>query len=455
MIATDPPRFMTELRQLARLATPLLAAQLLTTGTGVVDTLMSGHYHANDLAAVAIGNSLWLPLYLFIAGLTIATTSMVARFHGAKNSQAIIVTIQQGIWLALAVSVVASIILINSRVLLDWFNVGSAMAPITEGYLRAIAFAMPAAAIYNGLRSFCEGMGRTKPYMLSSLIAFLINIPLNYGLIYGYWGLPELGGVGCGWATAASMWLQVLLLGIFTARAKHYDGIDLYRQWLKPNWVEIRKIAVIGLPISAAVLAEVSIFSTIALLLSPLGASVVGGHQIALNVSHLIFMFPLSLSQAITIRVGYFLGKKSQAQANFVARTGVFAGAALSLSTMAFILLSHETLARFYTSDPEVLAIAAPLFVWMAIYQFPDQLQITANAALRGYQDTRVPLRIIIFAYWAICLPLGYILSCTDWLHTPMAAQGFWLGLVVGLTITAVLLITRLLKIAHQPMLQK
>jgi len=420
----------------------------------VVDTIMSGHYHANDLAAVAVGNSLWLPLFLLVSGMLIATTSMVARFHGAGDKQAIVTTTQQSIWLALIAALVAAVVLMNVGPVLVWLGLEPELIRITDGYLYAVAFGFPAAAIFNGLRGFTEGMGRTKPYMISSLLAFLANIPLNYALIYGVWGLPEMGGVGCGWATAMSMWMQVLVLLWFTSRPKKYAGIRLYRRWQKPQLLEMRKVFSLGFPIAIAVFAEVSIFSAIALLLAPLGALVVAGHQVALSVSHMIFMLPLSLSQAITIRVGFFLGRGEQQQANAVARTGIMGAALLSMFTMTMILCFRETIVAWFTSDVEVQLLAASVFVFMAVYQFPDHVQIAANAALRAYHDTRVPLLLILLAYWVVALPLGYILARTDWLVEPIAAQGFWIGLLVGLAITGVLLTLRLYKIASRPMLK-
>nr|WP_279537078.1 MATE family efflux transporter [Aestuariicella hydrocarbonica] len=429
-----------------------MAAQLLVTGTSAVDTLMAGRYHANDLAAVAIGSGIWLPMYLLISGLLIATTSMVARYHGAGDHTSIVSTVQQSIWLALATAVPCVFLLLHTETLLVWLAVDRSFASITEGYLTAVAFGLPGAAIYSSLRSFTEGMGRTKPFMLSSFVAFLVNIPLNYGLIYGRWGLPELGGAGCGVATAVSMWLQVGVMWWFTSRPECYEGIQLFQRWLRPDWLKIGQIARLGLPISIAVFAEVSIFSAIALLLAPLGALVVASHQIALSVSHLIFMFPLSLSQAITIRVGYFLGRNQQPLANFVVRTGVLASGLLALTTMTLILTFRHSIVSWYTTDIEVQAVAAGLFVWMAIYQFPDQIQIASNAALRAYQDTRIPLALILLSYWGVAIPLGITLARTEWLGPPMAAQGFWVALVVGLSLTAVLLGARLYRIARRPL---
>lgn len=445
------PSFFAEFKYLWRLASPLLAAQLLSTGLGAVDTLMAGRYAANDLAAVAVGSGLWLPVFLLITGLLIATTSMVARFYGAGDRGAIVTTVQQSIWLSLMVAAPCMVLLFNIDFALRWLSVDEAFAGITKNYLSAVAIGLPGAAIFSSLRSFTEGMGRTKPFMISSLVAFLVNIPLNYALIYGRWGFPELGGAGCGWATTVSMWSQVLVLYWFTSRADRYEGIRLFAHFQWPNGKKIRQIARLGMPISLAVFAEVSIFSAIALLLAPLGALVVASHQIALSVSHLIFMLPLSLSQAITIRVGYFLGRKQQDLANFVVRTGVLSSGMLALSTMTVILSFRHTIVGWYTTDVELQAVAAGLFVWMAIYQFPDQIQIASNAALRAYQDTRKPLAMILLSYWGVAIPLGISLARTDWWGEPLAAEGFWIALVVGLSLTAVLLSSRLIRIARRP----
>lgn len=444
------PSYFSEFKQLVRLASPLLAAQLLSTGLGAVDALMAGRYSASDLAAVAIGGSLWLPAYLLISGLLIATTSMVARFYGAGDREAIVTTVQQSVWLALAVAAPCMYLLWHIDFALELLSVDPALAGITKAYLQGVAFGLPAVAIFSSLRSFTEGMGRTRPFMLSSLVAFVVNIPLNYGLIYGRWGLPELGGAGCGWATAVSMWLQVAVLWWFTSQPVRYDNISLFSHWGLPRLASIRQVARLGFPISLGVFAEVSIFSVIALLLAPLGALVVASHQIALSVSHLIFMLPLSLAQAITIRTGYFLGRQRQDLANFVVRTGLLSICLLALTTMSLILTFRHTIVGWYTTDAEVQILAAGLFIWMALYQLPDHIQIASNAALRAYHDTRTPLVLILLSYWGVALPLGVILGRSDWLGAPLAAEGFWIALLAGLSLTAVLLGSRLFSIARR-----
>lgn len=437
--------FRRELKALIQLATPLLVAQSLTTATGVVDAMMSGHYSASALAAVAVGNSLWLPMFLLISGMMIATTTMVARFHGARNKSAIVTTVQQSLWLALMLSALTVLLLRNSEALLSWVGVSAETLPIADGYLSAVSWGMPAVAIFNGLRGFTEGMGRTRPFMLSSLLAFLVNIPLNYALIYGVWGFPELGAVGCGWATAMSFWLQAIILLAVTSSAKHYEDIQLFKNWLGPNIAEISKVLKLGGPIALAAFAEVTIFSMIALLVARLGTTVMAGHQIALSASHLIFMLPLALSQAVTIRVGYFLGQLNQARANQIVKVGLCAALLLALSTMSSILLFRTAIIDGYTDNSAVFQVALPLFFWMALYQIPDHLQIISNAALRAYHDTRLPMALILFAYWGIALPLGYTLGLTGFIsEQPLSATGFWMGLAVGLSVACCLLLCRL-----------
>lgn len=444
--------FIPEARSLIRLALPLLAAQTLTTATGVVDAMMSGQYSSKALAAVAIGNSLWLPVYLLIAGLLIGSTAMVSRFYGAKSKSDIVSTVQQSIWLALFLAVPSMLLLQNSGYLLDLLNVGPEVYNYAEGYLWAFSWGMPAIAIFNGLRAFTEGMGKTRPYMISSLIAFLANIPMNYALIYGHWGAPELGAVGCGWATALSLWLQAILLFLFTRSPDRYDGIQLYRGWQLPQFDWIRRVGRLGWPIALGAFAEVTIFSTIALLIARLDPSVVAGHQVALSSSHLIFMLPLSLAQAVTIRVGNKLGAGDQQDANRTALVGLGCAVILAMITSSFILSLRGVIIGFYTSDAAVVMVAMSLFFWMACYQLPDHLQIVANSTLRAYHDTRIPMTLILLAYWGVCLPLGYSLALTTlFTESPMEAEGFWLALFIGLTVSCVLLLSRLRVIVKRP----
>jgi MATE family multidrug resistance protein len=286
------------------------------------------------------------------------------------------------------------------------------------------------------------------------LFGLALNIPLNYVLIHGKFGLPALGGVGCGWATGISM--AAMLLGMigWVSWASYYRPSRLFERFEWPRWATIRGLLGVGVPIGVAVFAEASIFSVIALLIGGLGASVVAGHQIALNFTSLTFMIPYSLGIASTVRVGQALGRGEPREARFAA--GVSMGAALGFAcvTAGSMFLAGTQIAHVYTADLGVIALAATLLVYAAAFQFSDAVQVTAAGALRGYQDTRATMLITLFAYWGIGLPVGYALGLSDWLGEPRGPGGLWAGLIVGLTFAAAMLAVRLARRARRSIRQ-
>ncbi|MNQ83948.1 Multidrug resistance protein NorM [compost metagenome] len=217
-----------------------------------------------------------------------------------------------------------------------------------------------------------------------------------------------------------------------------------------PQWAVIKRLLGIGLPIGIAVFAESSIFAVIALLIGSLGATVVAGHQIALNVSSLVFMIPYSLGMAVTVRVGQALGRNQPRQARFAAGVGMATALGYACFSASLMLLTREQIATIYTADSTVIQIAAMLIVYSALFQFSDAIQVTAAGALRGYQDTRVTMILTLFAYWGIGLPVGYILGLTDWFGAASGPSGLWRGLIVGLTCAALMLSVRLARSARK-----
>lgn len=443
-------RAMAELRALLALATPIIVAQLAHTAMGFVDAVMAGRVGARDLAAVALGNSLWVPVYLLMTGLLLATTPKVAQRFGAGQHAEIGPLVRQALWLGLAIGCLAGLALWHATPVLRLMQVEPALTDMSMRYLQGIAVGFPAVAIYQVLRCFSDGLGHTRPTMVIGIAGLLLNIPLNYVLIYGHLGLPALGGVGCGWASGIVMWAMLLALLWWVRRAPYYRASQLFVRFDRPQWPVIRRLLSIGVPIGVSIFAEASIFSVIALLIGGLGATVVAGHQIALNFSSLVFMIPYSLGMAATVRVGQALGRSQPREARFAA--GVAMGTALGyacLSASLMFALRHE-IAQIYTSAPEVIVIAGGLIVYSALFQFSDAIQVTAAGALRGYQDTRATMVFTLFAYWGIGLPVGYALGLSDLFGEPSGPKGLWQGLVVGLTCAAVLLGIRLQRSARR-----
>ncbi|SDU32869.1 MATE family efflux transporter [Geopseudomonas guangdongensis] len=439
-----PRRTLRELRTLLGLAVPIIIAQLAHTAMGFVDTLMAGRVSAHDLAAVALGNSIWVPVFLLMTGILMAVTAKVARHAGAGDFARIGPLVRQGLWLGLLVGLLAGGLLWGARPLLQMMQVDAALIDPAMGYLQAVAVGFPAVALYQVLRCFSDGLGRTRPSMVLGMLGLLLNIPANYVFIYGKLGVPAMGGVGCGWATALVMWFLLGGMLLWVRWAPVYRSSQLFTRFEAPQPAAMRPLLGVGLPIGISVFAEASIFSVIALLIGSLGATVVAGHQIALNFSSMIFMIPYSLAMAATVRVGQALGRGAPRDARFAAGTAMLLALAYACCSASLMLPLREAIARLYTSDPQVVALAAGLIVYSALFQFSDAIQVTAAGALRGYQDTRVTMLITLLAYWGIGLPVGYALGLSDWLGQPSGPAGLWQGLVVGLTCAALLLGWRL-----------
>jgi len=445
-----PARVRQELRSLFGLALPIMIAQLATTAMGFVDAVMAGRVSPRDLAAVALGNSIWVPVFLLMTGTLLATTPKVAQRFGAGTHGEIGPIVRQALWLALVVGLIATGLLISAEPILHLMKVDPELIGPCMQYLHGIASGLPAVAFYHVLRCYSDGMGRTRPAMVLGLCALALNIPLNYVFIYGHLGVPAMGGAGCGWATAIVMWGMALGMLFWTRGAAFYRPSQLFSHFDWPQWTVIKQLLAIGLPIGIAVFAESSIFAVIALLIGSLGATVVAGHQIALNVSSLVFMIPYSLGMAVTVRVGQALGRREPREARFAAGVGMGSALAYACLSASVMLWLREPIAAIYTPDPTVIQVAAMLMVYSALFQFSDAIQVTAAGALRGYQDTRVTMILTLFAYWGIGLPVGYALGLTDWLGAPSGPSGLWQGLIVGLSCAALMLLIRLARSARR-----
>ena len=433
-----------EARRLLILAVPVFLAQIAQTSMGFVDTVVAGRASATDMAAVAVASSFWMPTILFGQGMLMAITPLVAQTLGAGAHKGVGRFLRQGMWLALLLAALLMAVIYGiSLAVLDMHGVEPALARQTSAYLQAILWGLPGLMLYCALRAFLEGHGYTLPALLAGFIGLLVNIPLNIVFVFGYLGAPALGGAGCGVASAVVCWVMFLVMFIAVECVEHQalrlEGIQLALIW---------RIMRIGLPGAFAMLVETLSFAIIAVLIAPLGTTVVAGHQVAMNVSGLIFMLPLSLGVATTIRVGNRLGEGNLVEARVVRWTALTIALGLSVLTASALLLFRRAIPLMYTTDAAVIALASTLLVYDAIYQFSDATQVVTMAALRGYNDTRAIFGIVFVSYWLISLPLGYSLGLTAWiLPQPVGVAGFWIAIILGLTCAAALLLWRLARL--------
>ncbi|KHE03438.1 MATE family multidrug resistance protein [Pantoea sp. PNA 14-12] len=445
-------KYLTEARQLLALAIPVILAQVAQTAMGFVDTIMAGAVSATDMAAVAVGTSIWLPAILFGHGVLLALTPTIAQLNGSGRRERIAEQIRQGFWLAFFLSLLIMLVLWNAGYFIrSMHDIDPLLAEKAEGYLHALLFGAPGYLFFQVMRNQCEGLSKTKPGMVLGFLGLMLNIPLNYVFIYGHFGMPALGGVGCGVATASVYWAMFICMRFWVRRMRSMQDIRPEQRWSSPSAAILKRLAGLGLPVALALFFEVTLFAVVALLVSPLGIVNVAGHQIALNFSSLMFVLPLSLGVATTIRVGYRLGQGSTEQARVSAWTAQGVGVSMAVLTAIFTVTFRHHIAQLYNDNPAVVTLAAQLMMLAAIYQISDSIQVIGSGILRGYKDTRSIFFITFIAYWLLGLPSGYILALTDWVVPRMGPAGFWCGFIVGLTSAAVMMLWRVRRLQQLP----
>lgn len=450
VIGTDRPRALRrgqrarrEAGLLGRFAAPLIVAQLLQVGMAVTDTVMAGRLGPLELAAVALGSALWLPIFLSATGVIMALSPSVARLKGARRLGEVGALYRQGLWLALLMALLVTPVTVSIGGLMPLIGVDPQVAPIAQRYLDAIAWGMPAACLYLAGRFLTEGLGLPAPVMYIQAVALVVNALGNYVLMYGKLGFPPLGAVGAAWSSALVLTLDALLIHGWLALHPHYRPSRLVGALEPPHPAQLWRLLRLGVPIAASIIAESGLFATASLLMGTIGAVAVASHQVAVNYAALAFMVPLGLSLGITVRVGNAAGAGRRDRVRLSALVGMGVAVATMACSALLLLAFREDIASLYTADPEVIALAGQLLLVGALFQVSDGLQVSAAGALRGLGDTAIPMLITAFAYWAIGLPLGYLMAFqVEW-----GPVGLWFGLTAGLSAAAVLLSLRLRRV--------
>lgn len=443
-------RLFSEAKSLAKLAWPLLIAQVTQMLMSVSDTIMAGRVSATDMAAVAIASSVLMPMLIFIQGVMMALPPIISRLNGAKQFQQIPKYGHQIFWLGLLLTGPVALLSQVTDEILQLVPMAQELRVIAAEYLSYMLVAMPAFAIYQTFRQYLEGLSHTKPTMMIYLVGLAINIPANYVFIYGKLGVPAFGGAGCGLASALVFIMMMVASWLYVKYSKNTQKTPFFEKIYVPEPAKLKEVFLLGLPIALALLFEVSLFAVVAILLAPLGASVVASHQIALNVSGLLFMVPLSIGFAVTIRVGFLLGERQPKHAQSAVNSGMLLGLLLAGVNASISIFLGKSIASLYSEEGIVVAMATDLLILAAIFQFSDAAQVIAGSALRGYKDTKAMFYITLVTYWGIGLTSGYLLALTEVFFPAMGAAGFWIGFIIGLTSAAIALGLRLVLIQKQ-----
>jgi len=401
------------------------------------DAVMAGRLGADALAAVAVGGSVWFLGFSFCLGLLMAISPIAARHFGAGHKARIGRYTWQGIYLGLAMG--AALILLAQQAvapLLVVIGIDPEFRDLTIGYVAAINFGAPGIFIFLALRFTTEGIGHTRPIMFTSLFALICNVFLNYVLMFGKLGAPALGVVGCGMASAITMWLVASALALYMFASRFYRPFEIFSRMSRLRAPAMKEIVVLGVPIAITITAEAGLFSAVSILMGTRGTAITAAHQIAINFSATTFMIPLALSSATTIQVGQLVGAGKLQSARTSGAVGIGLCAFFMSLSALFLLTFRDGVVSLYTDDAAVRGIAISLLLMAALFQIADGVQVGAAGALRGYKDTRFPMAVNMFAYWVLAFPLAFLAAIT--FKAP--PNYIWAGFVVGLGIAAILL---------------
>lgn len=421
------------------LAYPVMLSQLGQVLVNVADSLMVGQLGAEPLAAASLATVIFYVIMVFGLGVSYAVTPLVAAADGEMDQSKITGIFSNGLLVNTILGMLLALGAVLCTPVLYYLNQPPEVVSLAIPYLRIITVALVPYMIFQSFRQFAEGMGNTRQAMYITLSGNAINIFLNYLFIYGKWGFPEMGLNGAGWATLIARTVMAISMGVFIYNAPQFRRFRSAFSFAHISKPIIRRILKVGVPAGLQFVFEVSAFGTAAIMMGWLGTKTLAAHQIAINLAAISYMMATGLASAATIRVGNQLGRKDMINLRIAGNTCfVMVTVFMGFAAVVFIALRNY-FPMLYIDDPEVIHIAGQLLVVAAFFQISDGVQVVGMGALRGFEDVKVPTVIAVMAYWAVGLPAGYLLG----FQYGLGATGVWYGLLIGLSLAAILLFYR------------
>ncbi len=432
------------------LAVPVMASQLGQVMVGVADNMMVGQVGYIPLAGASLGNAIFFFFMVFGLGVSFAITPLVGFAQGEGNNKQIGQVLRHGLVINTILGIILFIVVMIAANYLHLLGQEQAVVEQATPYMFVIGFSMIPFLVFQSFRQFSEGLSMTKIPMIVSVSMNILNIILNYILIYGKFGAPELGLLGAGIATLISRIMMAIVMVLYVL--KHHS----YKPYLASLGIKnldvtlIKDLLKIGIPAGLQFVFEVGAFSMAALMMGWIGAPTQAAHQIAINMASISYMTVSGLGTAAAIRVGNQLGKKQYKTMKNAALTLIAMGTALMIVFAGIFIIGKDTLPLLYNDQPEVVSIAAGLLIIAALFQLSDGVQVISLGALRGMKDVKIPTLITFLAYWVIALPLGYVLGFSY----GYGASGIWFGLFLGLTIAGIWVFARFIKLSNRQIAQ-
>lgn len=435
------------LRDIVKLGWPVLIAQLAVMINGVIDTVMAGRLSPADLAAVGIGASIYISVFVTLMGVLIALTPVVAQLYGAGRLQEIGEEVRQSAWLGALLALVAFAVIYFPEPFLALAQVAPEVEVKTRSYLRSIALGIPAMLMFRVFYSFTTAVSKPRVIMALNLAGLALKIPLNLVFMHGYLGMPALGGPGCAVSTSIISWILAIAAWLVCWFDAGYRPFAVFAHWSWPRWRDQLRLLQIGLPIGFNFLVDVTSFTFMALFIARLGTASSGGHQIAGNLAALIYMIPLAMASATGVLTGQAIGAGDPRRARLTGLLGIGVGLVCACVVGVLVWLGRDWIAGLYTRDDEVRVIAATLLAYVAGYHLFDAASAIAVSALRGYKKTVVPMLCNIVALWGLGLAGGYALAFAP--SMAMGAAGFWIAGTAGLLAGGILIVAYFLRVSR------
>lgn len=428
------------------LAVPIVVTQLAHISMSFVDTIMVGRLGADELAGVALGNTVFFSMLIFCMGILMAVGPMVSQAHGAGDVESVGRSVRQGLWMMVILGMVGFALIRNADIFLRLTGQTSANISRSVSYLDAIGWGVFPFLGFVALRSFMEAVSRPRVVTAIALLGVGLNIGANWVLMYGHFGFPAMGLVGTGWASTAVFTFNFIALLIIVAWDRSFAMYGIFSRLGRPDPTYFRELVRIGWPIGTSMGVEMGLFMATVLMMGWISTTALAAHQVALQCAAFSFMVPVGIGMATSVRVGHSIGERNFSGARRAGLTGMGLSAGFMAIAAVFFWLMPERLVGLYldTSLPAnapVVELAVSLLAFAAVFQVVDGIQVSAMGALRGLKDTRAPMILAVVSYWGLGLTSGYLLA----FHAGFGEQGLWMGLVVGLAGAAVLLSRRFL----------
>lgn len=421
---------------------------------GVIDTAMAARFSTADLAALALGASIYISIFVGIGGVLQALAPIIGQLFGARQFKEIGYQVKQSCWLSLFLCIAGALILLFPQPFLALAQTSPELNAKATAYLQILALALPATLGFRIYSALNTAIARPVMVMLIQVAGLVLKIPLNALFIFGGLGLPAFGGPGCAIATTIVAWLMLIVVWAILRFGRLYRQFQLFNSgWVSPHWSAQRPLLALGVPMGLSYLIEVTAFTFMALFIARLGEVAVGGHQITASFATVLYMLPLSVASATGTLVAQAIGAQNIPLARKIGNDGLRLAALSSVALGIMVWFSRGTIIRAYSPDPAVIAAAIPLFAFISFYQLFDSIQVTAAFILRAYMIAIVPTVIYAVALWGVGLGGGYLLgfNLTGW--TPRALQGasgFWFSNSVSIALVAGGLYCYLRRIQHQ-----